>query len=310
MAASVGPRALVVEDDEDVRQLLIDTISLRSYETIGVNDGTQGIQAVQASCPDLVLLDIGLPDMSGLDVLQRVKGMCARTAVVIVTGRTNLDVAVRALNMGADGYVTKPFLVDELLAVVDRARERQTLLSELERLAITDGLTGLSNRRHFEDELREEEVRAQRYGTPVAVVMIDMNHLKLINDNYGHAEGDAILKEAAELIRDTARSADTVARYGGDEIALILPETTDREASAFILRLRRAIRERNLRNPEPELSMAIGYSSRPPCPSLHTALNRADERMYRDKARQVGRNIRSIRGDFRDEDDDRVEADS
>jgi len=285
MAEKPQPKALVVEDEADVRTLLVDTLSLRDYQCIGVGSGGEAARQVKDGCPELVLLDVGLPDMSGLEVLANIKQACPRTAVVIVTARTALDVAVAALNAGADGYVTKPFLIDELLAVIDRARERQRLLAELERLAITDGLTGLYNRRYFEDKLREEENRAERYGTPVTVVMTDVNHLKYVNDHYGHREGDALLRAAARLLRENTRSVDTVARYGGDEIAIIMPETTQHEASHFLRRLRRAVEKYNEGARVP-VSIAVGFASRPPCPTLAIALRLADERMYEDKMRQ------------------------
>mgnify|MGYP005840218791 CR=1 FL=1 len=280
------PSVLIVEDEADIRDLLADTLSLRNYVSTGAATGRDGIRLAGAHCPDLVLLDVGLPDISGLEVLRQVKQACPRTAVVIVTARTALDVAVTALNAGADGYVAKPFLVDELLAVVDRARERQALLAELERLAVTDGLTGLYNRRHFEEVLQEEELRAQRYKVPVTVVMIDVNHLKYVNDHYGHARGDGLLKETANLLRQNTRGTDTVARYGGDEMTIVMPETTQQKAAHFVRRLRQSVAQRNQETTDIPLSLAIGYASRPPCPNLDMALRLADERMYKDKARQ------------------------
>ena len=209
---------------------------------------------------------------------------------------------MEALNRGALGYLTKPFGVKELVAIAERAIERQRLVlenrrllaelrrknEELEKLSTTDGLTGLHNRRHFEEIMAREETRAQRYGHPVTVVMVHINNLKHINDYFGHTKGDAITKETAQLLRNTCRASDVVARYGGDEFVILLPETPEEGASGLASRIREAETQWNQSNMDANLTLdlAIGYASTENGATLLEALSQADANMYEDKVRR------------------------
>jgi diguanylate cyclase (GGDEF)-like protein len=174
----------------------------------------------------------------------------------------------------------------------ERVRQRTQELEEanlaLERMARTDGLTGLTNRGTFEDLLEMENRRVQRYHRTASVVMIDVNGLKQVNDCQGHIAGDRLIQAAAEVLRETCRRSDVVARYGGDEFVLLLPETAAPQVPKLIARLDQSIADWNAAQSDPgfTLSLSIGYADADECGDLHAALKQADARMYEEKRRR------------------------
>lgn len=165
--------------------------------------------------------------------------------------------------------------------VLERTAELRALNRQLERLSRTDELTGLLNRRSFEERLAEEELRRQRSGRPVTVVIVDLNGLKRINDQQGHAAGDAALVATATVLQTSARGSDVVARLGGDEFGLVLTETGEAGAEQFCRRLLAAAAEARWRPGQTDgLSLSIGAASCPPVATLPEAMALADARMY------------------------------
>src|SRR6185295_7723024 len=152
--------------------------------------------------------------------------------VIMLTCEDDDEDKVQGLDLGADDYITKPFQSAELLAriraakrIVDLQKELLESNKRLEMLSITDGLTKLHNHRHFQDELVRAFEESQRYDRPLSLAMIDIDFFKKINDTYGHAVGDEVLKAVSKLYKESARSTDLVARYGGEEFAVMMPET-------------------------------------------------------------------------------------
>jgi len=294
-------KLLIVDDEIDMCETLAYLFQGKGYRTDIATTGCQATEKIRSASYDLVVTDIRLPDKSGMELLGLVGKVSPDTAIIIITAFASVETAIRALNDGACGYLIKPFDLKELVTTAEKALEKQRLVlenrrllaelkkknEELEKLSITDGLTGLCNRQHFEEILAREEARGQRYGTIVTVVMVDINNLKYINDRFGHARGDMIIRETARLLRDICRDSDVVARYGGDEMVILLPETTKEEASHFVSRLRAAEREWNRSNTDPglTLSLAIGDASTENQTGLAAALSQADANMYKDKAR-------------------------
>jgi len=299
-------KLLIVDDEIDMCETLAYAFQGKGYRTDIATTGCQAAEKIRSASYDLLVTDIRLPDESGMELVALVKDVSPDTAIIIITAFASVETAIRALNDGAYGYLIKPFDLKELMSTVGEALERRRLIvenrrllaelkkknEELEKLSIADGLTGLYNRQHFEEVLAREEARVQRYGTIMTVVMIDINNLKYINDRFGHARGDMIIRETARLLRNICRASDVVARYGGDEMVILLPQTTEEEASHFVSRLRAAEREWNRSNnayPGLPLSLAIGYASTENQTRLATALSQADANMYRDKARYYRR---------------------
>ncbi|BDG02187.1 diguanylate cyclase [Anaeromyxobacter oryzae] len=227
-------RILVVDDSRTQLEWLVKVLDREGYLVATAADGKEAIRKVRGEPPDLVLLDMVLPDMDGLEVLRIVKARPEDRfiPVIILSVKADLDSKVTGLRIGADDFLAKPFAEAEILArcaamlriksLQDQLRETQRKLAEQ---AITDELTGLKNRRAFDERLQEEFRRAQRYSDPVSLIMIDLDHFKQVNDRFGHPFGDVVLRGAAEQLCASTRDPDICARYGGEEFAVILPKT-------------------------------------------------------------------------------------
>src|SRR5206468_1707903 len=223
-------------------------------------DGQQALDQVEKVCPDLILLDVMMPKMDGMEDVRRLKAKIAAKElpfipVIMQTALDSTENKVEGLDAGADDYITKPINFAELEAHVKamlriknletelKAKESELtdLNDRLKTISMTDGLTGIENRRSLEDRLKEVWSHSVRLHEPVAVVMCDIDKFKSVNDNYGHQVGDAVLKEFARLLKDEAREIDRVGRYGGEEFLLILPGTVLDAAVTFAERLREQV---------------------------------------------------------------------
>jgi diguanylate cyclase (GGDEF)-like protein len=249
----VAPAAkiLVVDDSQAQREKLSQFLRSEGYEVVEAADANQAIKAVKDAKPDLVLLDLTLPDMDGRQALRLIKPPPQSDdflPVIILSVKGDVATKVEGLRLGADDFLVKGVEEPEIIARVQamlRIKGLQEKLKDmqhrLEEQSITDALTGLKNRRFFDERLHEEFRRAQRYGDYLALIMVDLDHFKQVNDRFGHQAGDAVLHEAAALIRASLRDPDICARYGGEEFAVILPKTHMSGALAVAERIWRAI---------------------------------------------------------------------
>jgi two-component system, cell cycle response regulator len=253
------PCILIVDDHEDNVEVLRARLEARGYRTEAAGDGREALEKVKASPPDLVLLDVMMPHVDGMEVARRIKADKSLPFIPIImqTALDSTEHKVEGLDAGADDYITKPINFAELEArvrsmlrvkqlqeEVQRQRdELQTLNDRLLSISRTDGLTGLINRRHLEERLQEQFEHAKRLGEPFTVVMCDLDKFKSVNDTYGHQAGDAVLKQLAELLTEQAREIDHVGRYGGEEFMLVLPGTVLDAGVTFAERVRHAIAE-------------------------------------------------------------------
>jgi two-component system, cell cycle response regulator len=249
----VSARILIVEDSRTQAEWLAEVLAREGYEVRIAPDGRDAIRQVRSDPPDLVLLDMILPDMDGLEVLRIVKARSEDQfiPVILLSVKSDLDSRVAGLRIGADDFLAKPFADAEIqarAAAMLRIKLLQDQLrsakSQLEKLSVTDGLTGLYNHRHFEDRLREEFRRCQRYSDPVSLLMMDLDHFKDVNDRYGHPFGDRVLRETADLLKSSIREPDICSRYGGEEFAIILPKTHLQGALAVAERIFKALRQK------------------------------------------------------------------
>jgi two-component system, cell cycle response regulator len=243
-------RILVVDDSQAQRDKLAQVLRGEGWEVTVAKDGNEAIKLVRSTQPDLVLLDMILPDMDGRQVLRLIKPRDAESfmPVIILSVKGDTNTKVEGLRIGADDFLVKGVEDPEIIArcqamlriksLQERLREMQR---KLEEQSITDALTGLKNRRFFDERLHEEFRRAQRYGDYLSLIMVDLDHFKQVNDRFGHPAGDAVLREAAALIRASLRDPDICARYGGEEFAVILPKTHMSGALAVAERIWRAI---------------------------------------------------------------------
>jgi len=190
--------------------------------------GEDALRMAHEAPPDLVLLDAEMPGMGGFEVCKQMKAdpELRHVPVIFVTAHSGAEFELSGFEVGAADFIAKPISAPLLVARVRTQLRLKTLTDELRSLASRDGLTGLANRRSFDEALSREWRRGLRSGSPLSLLMVDVDHFKLFNDHYGHPAGDACLRLVAEALRSAARRpADVVARYGGEEFVLLLPET-------------------------------------------------------------------------------------
>lgn len=294
-------RILVVDDNPDNVEIIATRLRSHNYEVEEASRGEEALERIKANPPDLVLLDVMLPGIDGYAVARQIKADASLQfiPVILVTARDSTEDKVAGLDAGADDYLTKPINFPELEARVRsmlRIRELQSELEvknrELERLSITDGLTGLYNHRHVHEIVHEEFERAKRSDEPLSVVMLDLDFFKDVNDRYGHQAGDAMLRSMANILRETAREIDKLGRYGGEEFIAVLPGTTMESAAIFAERVREGVaRHRfDVGTAKLETTISAGVATHPdPAVGDPGDLVRlADEALYAAKA--AGRN--------------------
>jgi diguanylate cyclase (GGDEF)-like protein len=303
-----GARILVVDDHEDNVELLRARLEARGYRVEGASDGQQALDRVFADPPDLVLLDRMMPRLDGIEVARRIKAEpgLGFVPVIMQTALDSTEQVVEGLDAGADDYIAKPINFPELEARVKallRIKALQEELgranAELRRVSQTDGLTGVDNRRHIEERLHEAFEHAARLNEPLAVVMTDVDHFKSVNDTHGHQAGDAVLRQVAERLRETAREIDRVGRYGGEEFLVLLPGASLEDARHFAERARSAVADREFTYDGGALrrTMSAGVAAFPHPEIRHQEglVKAADDALY--VAKETGRNRVVAHGD-------------
>ena len=292
---------LIVEDDSAIQALLTAVLAL-SYDVIAVSTGKEALDQAPNGGFDLILLDVGLPDIDGFSVCKQLKAdtRCKEVPIIFLTSRNSTQDEVSGLEAGGIDYIAKPINPAILRARVNNHIELKHSRDALTQMARLDGLTGLPNRRTFDDVLDREWRRLARVGQPLSVIMFDVDHFKLFNDTYGHGGGDLCLKKIAEsAVGSLQRPADMVARYGGEEFVAILPDTASAGAAAVAEAIRENVAAQRLeheRSPTAKfVTVSLGYVTavpnveRPPS----ALVEEADKALYAAKA--AGRN-RAIMG--------------
>jgi len=244
-------RVLVVQAEQAERAFQRALFTEAGMSVVEACSGAEALDFLATDRPDLVVLGRTLPDMDGLDLLPRLKsGELDFVPVLVASHRGETAERVRGLQLGADDYIPRPCDPAEFLARAkallrtkqahDRIRKLQITL---EQMVVSDPLTGLHNRRYLMDRMRQEMQRSDRHGEPLALAMIDLDAFKPINDQFGHVLGDKVLRAVGSAISKSVRVSDIAARYGGDEFAVILPQTPAEGAMRVCERLLRNISE-------------------------------------------------------------------
>jgi diguanylate cyclase (GGDEF)-like protein len=236
---------LIADDDADFRRLLVRRATRMGLTVVEASSGSQALVAVRNTSFDAIVVDVYMPGCSGVEVAQEARSLDPHVQAIVLTGSATLENAIEALRAGVYDFLTKPLeSLDEFEMSLSRALELQRLLrensrlfSEVQRLAVTDSLTGLSNRRRLDEVLEVEVERARRYGRSLSIVMLDVDGLKRINDTCGHNVGDEVLQAAAAAIRREVRKVDLATRLGGDEFLLLLAEAALPEAAGVAGRI-------------------------------------------------------------------------
>lgn len=243
-------RILAIDDDPGDLNLLrrhLEAIGEWEVEFIAAESPEEAAVASSRGSIDVVLLDYQLGDRTGLEVLQTLSGSgdAASQPVIMITGQGDEEIAAEAIKSGASDYIPKGRLgprglqvaIRRALEVSGLRRQLDDQRRELERLARQDDLTGLLNRRAWTEGAQREVLRSRRYGSPLSLLMLDMDHFKQVNDIHGHVAGDAVLRKAGRLIRERTRRTDLPGRIGGDEFCVLMVECTSQQATVFAERL-------------------------------------------------------------------------
>jgi len=297
-------RVLLVEDDEDdyvLTSSLLSEIESQKVDLEWVNSYREAVLALGRGEHDVCLVDYYLGERTGLELLREAAGGNSSAPMIMLTSHSGYDVDAEAMRAGAADYLVKNQISTPLLERSIRyAVQHSRLVRNLRKLASHDELTGLYNRRAMDELLKEETDRHQRYGRPAALVMLDVDRFKSINDSYGHLVGDEVLRWLAQLLRRAIRTADIPARYGGEELAVILPEMNSRQALGMAERVRRRVaagpfeaRGRDGRAIQIPITISLGVAGLPDdALSAAELIAAADRALY--AAKHGGRN-RAIR---------------
>ena len=294
-------KILVVDDDPLVLFATSRVVKSGGYLTFEAADGKECLEAIRNHAPDLILLDVSLPDADGRDLAKQIKAdpLMGRPFIVLLSGmKTSPEDQVKGLDAGADGYIVHPIGGTELLARVrafvrikEAETQRDAALEAMQELILRDELTTLLNRRGIFTLAEHQMKIACREENCISLIYCDFDGLKQINDTFGHREGDRALAETAKVIQETFRASDIVARIGGDEFVILAIDNKEFTTETLIQRLKANLNDQNLAASSPfSLSLSIGharYNPEQPC-SLDDLLSRADSAMYEQK---MGQNL-------------------
>lgn len=292
---AVRPKLLIV-DDQAVNVRLLNELFQSVFDVFMATSGQSGLAKAKQLLPDLILLDVVMPGLSGYDVCQELKADPAlkHIPIIFITGQFNEDDEVRGFQMGAVDFIRKPINPVITKARVNGHVQHKLQNDILRNIALLDGLTGIANRRRFDAEFDRMWRHCLREKQPLSLVIIDIDYFKQYNDHYGHQEGDSVLRDIAHCIKSLiGRPQDLAARVGGEEFALLLPNTPLQNTFTILERLLNRIKILDMaheKSPLGRLSVSAGCSTIIPggTDEISTLYRQADEALYR--AKQKGRN--------------------
>lgn len=303
-------KILLAEDSKTSQVMISSYIKDAGHEIVIANNGQQAVDKFVDDRPDLVLMDVIMPVKDGVEAAQEIRELCEKEndwiPIIFLSAMSESKDIVRAIDAGGDDYLTKPIeavVLNAKLKAMQRITEMRQQLQhanhELRMMAVIDGLTGIANRRHFDETIIKEVKRAVRNNTALSLMMADIDYFKPYNDNYGHQAGDDCLKYVAKtLAKVSKRPGDLVARYGGEEFITILPETGIEGAKVISEEMRAAISKLNFTHQYSQtadyLTISCGIATVQPNKKddvktiSYKLLKEADKALYQAKAN--GRN--------------------
>lgn len=300
MSTAEPRQTILIVDDEPANVQALGNLLKDDYRILVANSGERALAVAQGtgpSQPDLILLDIQMPNLDGYEVCRRLKQDPATNAIAIifVTALDAISDEERGLKLGAVDYITKPFSSAIVRARINTHLQLKRKTDLLEQYAMLDGLTGIANRRLFDEALDSGIRHSQREDQPLSIIMIDVDHFKAFNDHYGHGEGDHCLREvSAALVNAAKRPADRVCRFGGEEFVALLPNTNAAGARELAEKMRACIEELAIRHAYssagPVVTVSLGTAAFCPADDDDPSclVQRADRALY--EAKETGRN--------------------
>jgi len=296
-------KVMIVEDEPISRRILETFLREWGYEVLSIGDGLDAWKIMQSpDAPCLVISDWMMPNMDGIELCEKIRGMekAQYTYFILLTTKAEKRDLIKGLESGADDFIVKPFDQQELRYRVKIGERIIDLEQKIIKLANTDYLTGVLNRRAFMEKMDEEINRSIRNKKELSVILTDIDHFKKVNDSYGHQVGDLVLQRFTQQISKTSRSYDFVGRYGGEEFIIGLPETNMEQSWLAAERMRKNIEEIDLTLPENppvhvRVTASFGVASRvmKPYESVDSIIKLADDALYRAKAEGRNRVCRS-----------------
>jgi len=278
-------KILVIDDDEPMGKLVVSLLSPRGHQCVTASSGREALDKIMETKFDALITDIAMPEMDGITLIKEVSKHYQNIPVMVMTGYTEEYSAETIIASGAREFIKKPFSISEFPVRFDMMMRDHKIEEALQALSLTDELTGLYNRRRF-FVLTEQYLKLSvRTKKKLLLLFIDMDNLKWINDHHGHNEGDQALIDLANILRNTFRESDIVARIGGDEF-VVLSEPTDENSEVVLTRLYENIKDRNAkRSRRYDLSISVGMTQFDPKHpvSIDELLSKADTLMYAQK---------------------------
>lgn len=286
---------LLIDDSKQIHALVTSLLGDEAVTIHSAFGAETGLVLAASLRPELILLDVEMPEVDGYETCRRLKAEPATASlpIIFLTARATTEEKVHGLNLGAVDYVTKPFKLSELLSRVRAALRTSHLIRLLEEKALIDSLTGLGNRAMFDERFAAEVSLRIRTGNPVSCIVLDVDHFKSVNDQYGHPFGDIVLKKIGEVLLEICRVEDVACRHGGEEFVVLLPQTSAAHAALLAERMRDAIAKLPFSRRGASITVTCSFGVAQACDTYdRSMLERADQALYQSKAQ--GRNRVSI----------------
>ena len=292
LSASTKPEAakiLIVDDSPSLSSYYAITLQSAGMETVVVTDPLKVLDALSEFTPELILVDMYMPGCNGLELAKiiRQQESYVSTPIVFLSAETDVEKHLEAMQFGADDFLTKPILAAHLISSVDSRVQRYRILRSF---MVRDGLTGLLNHTKIKEDLESEIMRAKRQKNSLVFAMLDIDFFKKVNDNYGHPEGDRVIKSLSRLLQQRLRKTDVIGRYGGEEFAVILKDTDTAGAFAILDNIRQAFEKilQHAENGEFSVTFSCGVAAYPESATTSEISIAADKALY--EAKHAGRN--------------------
>ncbi len=241
------PRTLILDDDPSLTDLLSDVLSEEGYEVLASNSPKDVLFLARQFLPDVLILDIMMPELDGFDVCEYFKRdvQLKFTRIVILTARDDRECRVRCYRAGADLFLSKPFEMDELRQIIANHSEsklaHERTMKDLQNQTLIDTVTSSYNRYYMQKRVSEELKRMQRFRRPMGIILVHLDNLSYINIHYGHAFGNDVLRDVSEIMRQELREFDLLGRYNEDSFLILLPETHEQGTKAVASRIREVV---------------------------------------------------------------------